>query len=88
VQKCADISCQTILFGCTSINMTDINILILEIKKYVFICQRKGLLPSIRGLNNYLCVAWEIQSNTKCKEKKLLNWSIVKLFVDNRTALL
>ena len=82
VQKCTDISCQTMLFGCTSINMTDINILILEIKKYIFVCKRKGTLPSVRGLNNYLCVAWEIQFNTKFKEKELLNWSIVKLFVD------
>ena len=82
MQKCTDISCQPMLFGCTSINVTDINIFILEIKKYIFVCKRKGLLPSIRGLKIYLCVAWEIQSNTKFKEKELLNWSIVKLCVD------
>jgi len=82
VQKCSEISCQTMLFGFTNINMTDINILILEIKKYIFVCKRKGLLPSIIGLNNYLSKAWEIQSNTKYIEKEVLNWQIVKLFVD------
>jgi len=82
VQKCTEISCQTMLFGCTSTNMTDINILILEIKKYIFVCQRKGKLPSIRGLNNYFCVSYEIQYNTKYQEKELPNWLIVKLFVD------
>ena len=70
------------LFGCTSTNMIDINILILEIKKYIFVCQRKGQLPLIRVLNNYFCVSYEIQSNTKYQEKELLNWLIVKLFVD------
>ena len=69
VQKCTEISCQTMLFGWTSTNMTDINILILEIKKYIFVCQRKGQLPSIRGLNNYFCVSYEIQYNTKYQEK-------------------
>ena len=70
------------LFGCTSINMTDINILILEIKKYMFVCKKNGLLPSITGLINCLCVAWEIQSKTKNQEKEILNWLIVKLFID------
>ena len=62
--------------------MTDINILILEIKKYKFECKRKNLLPSIRGLNNNLCLAWETQAKTKYQETELLNSAVVKLFVD------
>ena len=80
--KIIQISCQTMLFGGTSNNMTDINSLILEIKKYIFECKRKNLLRSIRGLNNNRCLAWKIRAKTKYKEKELLNWEVVKLFVD------
>ena len=42
----------------------------------------KGSITINDGLNNYLGLAWEIQSNTKYQEKELLNWAIVKLFVN------
>ena len=82
VQKHSEISCKTMILGSTKSNMTDINILMLELKKYIYLCQRKGIVPSIQGLTMNLTMSFKIQNNVKCHETELQSWAIVSLFAD------
>ncbi len=65
-----NISCQDVLLGICSDKMTPINILFLEIKRYIFICKKDSKIPTEPGLKRSLQLAWEIRRHTISKTWK------------------
>jgi len=62
--------------------MNDLNIVFLELKRYIFYCQRKNRIPSKNGLVISMKQSFEIYRNTIKSEEELKIWSLVKIFTD------
>jgi hypothetical protein len=77
-----NISCQDVLLGICSEKMTPINILFLEMKRYVFICKKHSKIPTVPGLKNSFQLAWEIQKHTICQGSEFPKWSVVRLLLN------
>ena len=58
-------------------------ILCLQIKKYIFTCKRKEIVPTFYGLKGSLNCALEVYRNTNIKETERENWAVVQLLTDN-----
>ena len=58
------------------------DILFLEIKKYIYLCKRKEITPTVIGVKKSLSLAWEIYKNAHITDKDNQNWSIVRSFIN------
>jgi hypothetical protein len=55
-----------------------VDILLLEFKRYIFLCKKKHLNPSITGFQKSLKLAWSIFKATHVSDKDIDRWSIVR----------
>ena len=62
-------------------NMYKWNILFLEFKRYIYLCQRKNTKPTVNGFNNSLRLAWEIYKVSNMSFIENDNWTIVRSFI-------
>ena len=70
------ITCQDLVLGIINPKMNDLNIVFLELKRYIFYCQRKNrFVISMKQ-------SFEIYRNTNKSEEELKIWSLVKIFTD------
>ena len=76
------LSCQDMLLGICIEKMNPINILLLEIKRYIFMCKRTNTIPNVPGLKRTLLLSWEIQKQTTRQNYIFPNWSVVRIFVE------
>jgi len=76
------LSCQDMLLGICIEKMNPINILLLEIKRYIFMCKRTNTIPNVPGLKRTLLLSWEIQKQTTRQNNIFPNWSVVRIFVE------
>ena len=76
------IDCKTFLLGNPKKNLESYNILCLEIKRYMYLCKRKNIVPNLIGLKGSLKLALSIVKNTNILDSKLSYWSMVKLLCE------
>ena len=68
--------CQTFILGSTE--KSQYNILFIEIKRFIYLCRRKEILPSIRGLIGSLKLASSVINTCKTKQNEnLRNWKLI-----------
>ena len=76
------INSSILLLGSSAPNIK-LDILLLEIKKYIYFCRNKLSKPSINGLKNHLITNLDIYKNTKMFEKEENIMTFVEHIIQN-----
>ena len=76
------INSSILLLGSSAPNIK-LNILLLEIKNYIYFCRNKLNKPSINGLKNHLITNLDIYKNTKMFEKEENSMTFVEHIIQN-----
>ena len=76
-----EIDCKSFLLGKSDKKCEPFNLLCLEIKRYMYLCKRKGIIPSLTGLKGSLTLALSIVSKTNTWNAKMSYWSLVQYLV-------
>ena len=53
----------------------------LEYKRYIFLCKKNKIFPSVDGFKKSLRLAWDIYTSTKATDAQLNYWSVVRYFI-------
>ena len=63
-----NVDCKSFILGYQKPSQGHFNILCLEIKRYIFLCKRKEVHPTLQGLKNSLKLAYLIITKTESKK--------------------
>ena len=66
-------------------NYFKLDILFLEIKRYIYSCKTKLISPSNNGLRNRLRLASNIYNSTRQAESDKGSWTIVRYMLQNHS---
>ena len=73
--------CKTFILG-SEAHHFKYDIISLELKRYIYLCRRKGLLPTCIGYKNSLKLAWNIYKNTNLTEDEFDRRQIVRSLIN------
>ena len=62
---------KTFILGFSERNLFHFNIICLEIKRFIYLCKRKGVNPTLQGLKGSLKLASSIVCQSKMNEVKI-----------------
>ena len=75
-----EITCKEFILGNASKN--ECNVLFLELKKYIFSCKRKTIIPNKIGFKGYVQFAWNVYNNSNISDAERDNWAVVRNIID------